>query len=336
MANYRDAGVDTDAANASEELIGAEVKRTYNSQVVSGVGGFGAVYSLSKIKKMKNPLLVSTVDGVGTKVKIAARMGKWDSIGADVVNPFANGLLAMGGERLFFLDYLAASKIEPEKIRQIVSGMAGACEAIKCPLVGGETAEMPGVYGDGETDIVGCMVGVVDKKDLIDGSTIKNGDALIALPSNGLHTNGYSLARKVLLDKAGFSLHDFLPELECKLGEELLKVHKNYSKTILALRKKIRVKGIAHITGGGLYENVPRIIPKGLAASYDYSSIEAPPIFRLIQRSGGIPTDEMYKTFNMGIGLVLVVSKSDAKKTVAALGESGEKAWVLGHVISNR
>ena len=333
MSEYRDAGVDIDAGNKSEEFIGAEVKRTYNAQVISGVGGFGAVFSLSKVKKMKNPLLVSTMDGVGTKVKVAARMDVWDTVGADIVNHCSNDLAAMGAEPLFFLDYLASSKIAPEKIRKIVSGMANACEAIKCPLVGGETAEMPGVYGEGETDIVGCMVAVVEKKDLFDNSKIKSGDTLVGIASSGLHTNGYSLARKVLLDKAGFSLQDFLPELGCTIGEELLKVHKSYSKNIFTLRKKVKVKGIAHITGGGLYENVPRILPRGLSASYDYSTIESPHIFRLIQRSGGIPTDEMYRTFNMGVGLVVVVAKKDAKKTAKILKGLGERAWVLGAVI---
>ena len=335
MVEYKQAGVDIDAGNESEELIGREVMRTYNTQVISGVGGFGAIYSLAKIKKMKNPMLVSTMDGVGTKVKVAARMDTWNSVGVDIVNHCANDLLAMGAEPLFFLDYLASSKIVPEKIRLIVSGMAGACEKLHCALIGGETAEMPGVYLENEHDIVGCMVGVVEKKNLFDYSKIKSGDALVAIGSSGLHTNGYSLARRVLLDKAGFSLQDFLPELGCTIGEELLKVHKSYTKGILALRKKIKIKGIAHITGGGLYENVPRMLPKGLSASYDYTSIEAPHIFRLIQRSGGIPTEEMYRTFNMGVGMVLVVSKNDAKKCAKLLTELGEKSWVLGRVQKN-
>ena len=242
MANYADAGVDIDAGNESEELIGKEVKRTYNPQVVSGVGGFGAVYSLSKVKKLRNPLLVSTVDGVGTKVKVAARMDKWDTVGADIVNHCSNDLLAMGAEPLFFLDYIASSKVAPEKIRLIVSGMVSACVPLGCPLIGGETAEMPGVYGEGETDIVGCMVGVVDKKSMFDNSKIRSGDALIALSSNGLHTNGFSLARKVLLDKAGFSLQDFQPELGGTIGEELLRVHRSYSKNAPALSRQAELK----------------------------------------------------------------------------------------------
>ncbi len=332
MSGYKEAGVDIEAGNDSEELIAKEAKRTYNAQVVSGVGGFGAVYSLAKVRKMKNPLLVSTIDGIGTKVKVAAMMGKWDSIGQDIVNHCSNDILAMGAEPLFFLDYLASSKISPEKIQLIVSGMASACAELGCPLIGGETAEMPGVYLENESDVVGCMVGVVDKKKMIDGSKISAGDALIGVASNGLHTNGYSLARKVLFEKAGFGPRDFMPELDGTIGDELLKVHRSYSKNVLALGQKVALKGIAHITGGGLQENVPRIIPEKLRANYDYTSIEALPIFRLIQRSGGIATGEMYRAFNMGVGLVIVVAKKDTKKTVAFLNSRGERAWPLGSV----
>ncbi len=330
--SYREAGVDIEAGNTAEELIGWAVKKTYNTQVVAGVGGFGAVYSLSKVKKMKNPLLVSTVDGVGTKVKVAAMMNKFDSVGADIVNHCSNDLLSMGAEPLFFMDYIAASQLDPKRAEEIVKGMADACEKISCPLIGGETAEMPGVYREGEHDIVGMMVGIVDRKDLLDGLKIRKGDALIGLASNGLHTNGYSLARKVLFDKAGHKATDYVDDLGGTIGAELLKVHRSYSKSIIALWKKVKVRGVAHITGGGLTENLPRIFPSKLQASLNYSAITFQPIFKYIQRLGHISTEEMFHTFNMGVGLVVVVAKRDMKKTIEFLKKRGETAWQIGEV----
>lgn len=332
MDSYKDSGVDIDAGNRAEALVAQAVKGTYNAQVVSGVGGFGAVYSLAKVRKMKNPLLVSTVDGVGTKLKVAAAMGRFGGVGADIVNHCSNDILAMGAEPLFFLDYIASSRISPEKVAEIVSGMAGACRELGCALVGGETAEMPGIYVEGETDVVGCMVGVVDSRRMIDGSKVRAGDSIIALASSGLHTNGYSLARKVLFDKAGYRATDSLEELGGSIGDALLAVHRSYSKNVLALSRKVALKGIAHITGGGLPENVPRILPSGLQASYDYSSIEVPEIFRLIRRVGGISNEEMFRVFNMGVGLVLIVSRKDAGRAVKFLNARGEKAWPLGEV----
>lgn len=334
MTTYSEAGVSIDSGNKAEELIAEAVRKTYNAQVLAGVGAFGAVYSLAKVKKMKNPLLVSTVDGVGTKLKVASAMNKFDTVGADIVNHCSNDILAMGAEPLFFMDYIATSKLDPGRINEIVKGMADACEKISCPLVGGETAEMPGVYCEGEHDIVGLMVGVVEKKDLLDGSQIREGDALIGLPSNGLHTNGYSLARKVFFDKVGHKASDYVSDIGGTLGDELLKVHKSYSNSILALRKKIKVRGIAHITGGGLLENVPRMMAPKLQASFNYSSIEPLPIFKLIQRLGHISTEEMFHTFNMGVGLVIVVAKKDVKKTVEMLKKIGEMAWLIGEVSS--
>ena len=333
MAGYKEAGVDIDAGNKSEDIISQAVKRTYNREVVSGVGSFGAVYSLAKVKKMKNPLLVSTVDGVGTKLKIAAALNRWDTIGVDIVNHCSNDILAMGATPLYFLDYLASAKMSPEVVGRIVKGMADACIAVGCPLIGGETAEMPGVYYSNEYDVVGCMVGVVDRKYFLDGSKIRKGDAIIALASNGLHTNGYSLARYVLFEKACFKETDIVPEFGHSWGDELLAVHKSYSANVLALMKSVNVKGIAHITGGGIPENVPRIMPKGLSAGIDYSASEVPEVFKLIQRMGHISDQEMFRTFNMGVGLVLVVSKQDVKRSVDFLSKRGETAWVIGRVV---
>ncbi len=333
MSSYKGAGVDIDAGNTSEDLIGEVVKKTYNSQVLMGVGGFGAVYSLAKVKKMKNPLLVSTIDGVGTKIKVAAMMNKFDTVGADIVNHCSNDLLSMGATPLFFLDYIAAAKLEPKRAEELVRGMVDACEKINCPLIGGETAQMPGVYKDDEHDVVGVMIGIVDKKDLLDSSGVQKGDVLIGLGSNGLHTNGFSLARRVLFDKAGHKAADYMDDLGTTLGEELLRVHRSYSNAILALREKVKVKGVAHITGGGLVENVPRIMPPKLQASFNYSSLnEFPPIFKIIQRLGHISSEEMFRAFNVGVGLVVVVSKRDAKKTIEFLTKKGEKAWQIGEV----
>lgn len=336
MASYRDAGVDIDAGNKAEELIANAVKKTYNSQVVCGVGGFGAVFSLSKLKKMKNPLLVSTVDGVGTKLKVAAMLGKWDTVGADIVNHCSNDILAMGARPLFFMDYIAASSISPKHVQSIVSGMATACRELDCPLIGGETAEMPGVYERGESDVVGCMVGAVDRSALIDGSKIREGDVLVALASSGLHTNGYSLARKVLFESAAFKVDDYVHEAGGYIGEALLRVHKSYSKVVLSLAEKVQVRGIAHITGGGLPENLQRIMPKGLEAKIDYASIKVPPIFRLIQSKGAISDAEMFRTFNMGVGLVIAVKKGDVDFALNFLSKSGEHAWILGEVVEKK
>lgn len=332
MADYKSAGVDIDAGNMAEELIGKAVKSTYNKNVLAGVGAFGGVVSLKPLLKLKDPVLVSTVDGVGTKLKVAALANKWDTVGEDIVNHCSNDILAMGAKPLFFMDYLAAEKISPQKVQKIVAGMARACKELDCPLIGGETAEMPGVYLENEHDVVGMMVGFAEKAKIVDGRRIAEGDCMIALGSSGLHTNGYSLARDVLFNRMGYGVNDFVQELGSTVGEALLAVHKSYSKSVLALMEKIRVKGIAHITGGGLEENVPRILPKNLAAEYDFGSIKMPPIFRLIQEKGNIGADEMFRAFNMGVGLVVIVSKGDAAKTVDFLSKKGEAAWIFGRL----
>jgi len=333
MASYKDAGVDIDAGNESVRLIKDKIKTTFNKNVLTGIGAFGGAFSLAGLKGMKEPVLVSTIDGVGTKLKVAAKAGKWNNVGRDIVNHCSNDILGLGAKPLFFLDYIAASKIEPKRIEEIVSGMADACKEFGCALIGGETAEMPGVYEKGEHDLAGCMIGVVDRKKIIDGSKIKKGDCLIGIASNGLHTNGYSLARKVLFEDAGFSVEDSPAGLGTTLGEALLQSHRSYSKVVLALSEKISVKGIAHITGGGLIENVPRIIPSGLKAEFDYTSIPKQPIFELLKEKGELPDSELYRVFNMGVGLVVVVKKSDASFAVDFLSKKGEIAWVFGRVM---
>ena len=333
MSSYKEAGVDIDAGIKSVELIKKEVKTTHNSRVLNNIGAFGGLFSLSEVCKMKDPLLVSTIDGVGTKLKIASQMNKWQGVGEDIVNHCSDDILALGAKPLFFLDYLASDKLVPENIASVVSGMAKACREINCAIVGGETAEMPGVYKEKEHDIAGCMVGVVEKKKIIDGSKIKENDIIIGLASNGLHTNGYSLARHVLFEKAKLKPTDFVKELNNTVGDELLKVHKSYSKNVLALAEKIEIKGIAHITGGGLVENVPRILPKSLKAEFDYSSIKVPEIFKLIQKQGNIAQEEMFRVFNMGVGLVIVIAKKDKEKAITFFNAVSENAWILGKII---
>ena len=335
MSKYAEAGVNIDAGNEAILRIKKHVKATHSSIVLGDFANFAGVVSLKKFSKMKEPLLVSTMDGVGTKIKIAAAMGKWDTVGQDIVNHCSNDVLPIGAEPLFFLDYIAASRIKPETVESIVAGMSKACKEVGCALIGGETAEMPSVYSEGEHDIAGCMVGIVDRKDAIDISKIKAGDVLLALPSNGLHTNGYSLARKVLLDESWMNINEHVKELGCSLGEELLRVHKSYSKAVLGLSKKVKVKGIAHITGGGLVENLPRILPKGTGAEIDEAKIKVQPIFDLIQNKGNISKGEMYRVFNMGLGLVIAVEKGNADKAMKMLQKSGQDSYYIGRIVKD-
>jgi phosphoribosylformylglycinamidine cyclo-ligase len=317
-------------------LIKQHVKKTFNQNVLLDVGLFGGVISAERLKEMEEPVLVSSIDGVGTKLKVAAKMDKWDSVGKDIVNHSANDILCQGAEPFFFLDYIAAEKLNPLQIEQMVKGLSEACAEANIPLIGGETAEMPGVYEKGEVDLAGCIVGIMDKKKVIDGQNIVEGDVLIGLASDGLHTNGYSLVRKVFFEVARMDVKDRVEELGTTLGEELLKPHRSYVNPVLALKKELELKGIAHITGGGLVDNVPRIIPKGLGAQIEKAKIEVKPIFKLVQRLGNVPEDDMWKTFNMGVGLVLVVSKDEAGKAVARLNELGEKASIIGQVVKGQ
>ena len=329
---YKDAGVDIEANLKANRLVKEHVKKTFNKHVLLDVGLFGGAISAEKLKKYNEPVLVASIDGVGTKLKIAAKLNKWDTVGKDIVNHSADDILCQGAEPFFFLDYIAAEKLNPKQIEQIVKGMSEACLEADLPLIGGETAEMPGVYKKGEVDIAGCIVGVMEKGRVVDGSTIKEGDAVIALPSNGLHTNGYSLARKVMFEIAGFDVNDHLDELGTTVGLALLAPHKGYVKPVLALMKEFEVKGLAHITGGGLIDNVPRVLPEGLGVKIEKSKIKTPPIFKLIQEKGNVPEDDMWHTFNMGVGFVVIVPAEQAEAAIAKLKELGEEAYAIGIV----
>lgn len=331
---YKASGVDIDAGNESVRRIREHVKRTFTPDVRMDIGKFGGAISASRLKSMEDPVLVSSIDGVGTKVMVAGMMGKWDTVGKDIVNHSVGDILTTGAEPMFFLDYIANEKLEPQAIEQIVKGMSEACIEAGAALVGGETAEMPGTYMKGEKDIAGCIVGTVERGRMIDGSKIKEGDALIGISSNGLHTNGYSLARKVLFGKAGYSVSDRPEELGGEtVGEALLKPHTLYSKAVLPLLKQFDIRGIAHITGGGLVDNTPRVFPEGLSATIKKGSLPVPPVFTLIQKKGSVPEADMYRAFNMGVGMVLVAPQHQAQQIVQTINSSGLKSNLIGRMV---
>ena len=311
---YAQAGVDVDLGNAVKSRIHNMVKVTHGPEVLGKIGGFGGLFS-ANFKGMKDPVLVSSVDGVGTKLKIAFAAGRHDTVGQDLVNHCIDDIAVLGARPLFFLDYIGAEKLEPAVFEELLSGFAKACKAGGCALVGGETAQMPGMYHPGEYDLAGTIVGVVDRKKMIDGSRIKPGDVIIGLPSNGLHTNGYSLARKVLFETMGLKLTSKLPGVTKPLGEELLRVHRNYQPLLSMLPEKL-VKGIAHITGGGLVDNFPRVLPENCDALIETKRWKVPALFQHIQENGKVDAAEMYQVFNMGIGMTLVVAEADAQETV--------------------
>jgi phosphoribosylformylglycinamidine cyclo-ligase len=321
---YAQAGVDVDLGNAVKRGIQSIVRSTHGPQVLGKIGGFGGLFR-TDFKGMKDPVLVSSVDGVGTKLKIAFATNRHDTVGQDLVNHCIDDIAVLGARPLFFLDYIASGKLEPEVFTQLLTGFAKACKAGGCALIGGETAQMPGMYHAGEYDVAGTIVGVVDRPRMLDGSLVKPGDVLIGLPSNGLHTNGYSLARKVLLGTLGLKAASRLPELRLTLGEELLRVHKNYQPLMAGLPAGL-LHAAAHITGGGLLDNLPRVLPKGTQANIRRSAWKVPPLFRIIESGGRIDSEEMYQVFNMGIGMVLIVSKiraAEAQKLTGgkAIGE---------------
>lgn len=329
---YKQAGVDIAAGNEAVERMKKHVKRTMRPEVLTGLGGFGGLFGLNK-DKYEEPVLVSGTDGVGTKLKLAFEMDKHDTIGIDAVAMCVNDVVVTGAEPLFFLDYLACGKLVPEKIEAIVKGVADGCEQAGCALIGGETAEMPGMYQDGEYDIAGFTVGIVDKPKAIDGSGIAAGDAVIGLGSSGVHSNGFSLVRRLLLDTKGYKFSDKLPELEGQtLGEVLIEPTRIYVKSVLKLIESVQVKGMAHITGGGFIENIPRVLPEGVNVDIDLGAWPVQPVFGLMQRDGSISDRDMYTTFNMGIGMVLVVPADQAAQAVKLAGELGEKAYVIGRV----
>ena len=312
---YAAAGVDIDLANRVKKGLQEKVRTTFGPEVLGRIGGFGGLFK-ANFKGMKEPVLVSSIDGVGTKLKVAIALGRHSTIAQDLVNHCINDIAVTGAQPLFFLDYIGAERLDPTVFDQLVSGFTKACKEGGCALIGGETAQLPGLYHSGEYDLVGCIVGVVDRTRLLDGRRIVPSDVVIGLASNGLHTNGYSLARKVLLDRMHFDLLKKVDGIARPLGEELLRVHKNYQ-TLIASIAPGRIKGAAHITGGGIVDNLPRILPPVCDALIETHSWNVPAIFRLIQRGGDISREEMYQVFNMGIGMVLVVSKSNAEEVLA-------------------
>ena len=329
---YKDAGVDIDAANEATSRIKRLAASTFTANVLTEIGSFGGMFR-PDFGAMKTPVLVASADGVGTKLRVAFMTGIHNTVGYDLVGHCVNDILVQGAQPLFFLDYIAAGKLVPDTVEQIIDGLARGCKEAGCPLIGGETAEMPGFYADGEYDIAGFIVGCVDKDDVIDGSRIQPGDALIGLPAVGLHTNGYSLARKLLFDVAGYQPDTYVEELGCTVAEELLKPHRSYLRALEKVIGKGIIKGLVHITGGGLLENIPRILPKQTAVKITAGSWNVLPVYHLLQRLGNVPPREMYRTFNMGIGMVVIVSLADVHRLIAHLDEAGEKHFDIGRVV---
>jgi len=328
---YKDSGVDIAAGNSFVNLIKPLVKATSRPGVLADIGGFGGLFSLDTTK-YKNPVLVSGTDGVGTKLKVAFMADRHDTVGIDLVAMCVNDIIVQGAEPLFFLDYLATGKLLPEKAAEIVKGIAEGCKQAGCALIGGETAEMPGFYSDGEYDVAGFTVGVVDRDKIIDGSTISVGNKLIGIASSGIHSNGYSLARTLIFDHMGLSINDEFPGSTVSVADVLLTPTRIYVRSILGLLKEFTINGIAHITGGGLLENVPRVLPKGCQANIHTNSWELPNLFKILQKAGNVERDEMYRTFNMGIGMVLVVPESQTEEMIDRLKGLGESAWVIGEI----
>jgi len=331
--SYSDAGVDIDAATRATDKIKELARRTFNERTLSEIGSFGGMFD-GAFPKLKQPVLVASADGVGTKLKIAFLAGIHNTVGRDLVNHCVNDILVQGARPLFFLDYIATGKLLPEVVASIVEGVANGCRENGCVLLGGETAEMPDFYATGEYDIAGFIVGVADREHVIDGSRIEPGDELLALPSVGLHTNGYSLARKLLLEVAGYDIQQHLDEIGTTVGAALLQPHVSYLKPLDSLLDSGRIKGLAHITGGGLTDNLPRVLPDGCAVEINKGSWPTLPIFELMQRIGKVTETEMYRTFNMGVGMVVVVSANDSSAVRAQLETQGTSVYHIGHVVS--
>lgn len=324
---YKKAGVDLDAGARTVALMRDAVRGTYTDNVLSDVGNFGGLFSLMNLKTMAHPVMVASTDGVGTKTKVAAKLKRWDSIGQDLVNHCINDILVQGADPLFFLDYVASDKLDDQQIATIVSGMAQACREAGVALLGGETAEMPGVYASGEVDVVGTIVGAVDYDSVIDGKQIQTGDTILALPSSGLHTNGFTLARSILDHLDWETVH---PKLNQSLGDALLAIHRCYLHEIRQIRDKVDIRGLAHITGGGLLDNLPRILPEGLGATIQRDSWEIPAIFQLIQEQGEISELEMFRVFNMGLGMLIIVPPDHTQTILDTL----EEAFIVGEIVA--
>lgn len=330
---YAEIGVDIDKGEELVRHIKTSVRSTFSHSVVGGIGGFGAFFD-ARFKGYKSPVLVSSVDGVGTKLMVAHMMGKHDTVGQDLVNHCVNDILVCGATPLYFMDYFACGKLHLEVARSVLDGFVIACKENSCSLIGGETAEMPGFYDENEYDLAGTIVGVVERKRIIDGRKIRKGDVLVGLPSTGLHTNGYSLARSVLLPR--FKLDQHMDDLACTLGEALLAVHRSYRKPVMQLLRKFDVHGLSHITGGGIVGNTMRIVPKNLALQIDWGAWTRPPIFTLIQTTGEVPEDDMRRAFNLGIGLIAIVGKNACDDVVKFLRARGEKPILLGEVVARK
>ena len=329
---YKDSGVDIHAGYETVRLIKDYVKKTYTKGVMSDIGGFGGMFGIDK-DEFEEPVLVSGTDGVGTKLMIAFLTDVHDTIGEDAVAMCVNDVICQGAKPLFFLDYIATGKLDPRKAADIVKGVANGCIKAGAALIGGETAEMPGLYSEGEYDIAGFCVGIVDKKKIIDGSKIVEGDVLIGIPSSGFHSNGYSLVRKVFFDHKNYEVNQYVEELGCTLGEALMVPTRIYPQIVLDLISKFEIKGMSNITGGGFYENIPRMFPDGITADIETKDINVLPVFKLLQREGNVDTDEMYSTFNMGIGLVAAVSLDISKEVIEYLRIMGEEPVVIGHTV---
>lgn len=331
---YAEAGVDVEAANTTKRRMRALVRSTFGPEVVTDIGGFGGLFA-PRWSTYDDPVLVSSVDSVGTKLKVAFMMNRHDTVGIDMVNHCVNDILVQGAEPLFFMDYIGMGAHQQEVVLQIIEGLAAACRRAGCALLGGEMATLPGFYRPGEYDLAGTIVGMVERKRIVDGSSIRAGDVLVGLGSDGLHTNGYSLARKLLFEVAGLGIADRVEELGGMVGEELLRPHRSYLFPIRALLDTVDVHGMAHITGGGMVDNIPRILPDGLSAVIQRGSWWVPPIFVLLQKVGDVEEQEMLHTFNMGVGMVVLVSAQDVEVSRATLERHGERTYVLGRVVSD-
>ena len=329
---YADAGVDIDRANRTKKRIKYLAHKTFTRGVLSEIGGFGGLFSIDR-EKYLDPVLVSSVDGVGTKLKVAFEMKMHHTIGADLVNHCVNDIAVQGAAPLFFMDYLATGKLDPAITEKVIEGLADACKHNGCALIGGETAEMPGFYPDGEYDLAGFIVGVVERERIITGKAVQPGDIILGLASNGLHTNGYSLARKLLFESAHYTPDSYVNELKGKVGNELMHTHRSYWPIIKKLVNADCVSALAHITGGGITENLPRVLPRGVAAVIDMGSWPVLPIFEHLQKLGHVPPDEMLRTFNMGLGMLLVVPSAKFKKAQNVLDKIGEKAYTVGRIV---
>ena len=333
-SKYTEAGVNIDTGMQIVKDIKKQVRETFSPAVLTDIGLFGGLFDINKTNSPAHPVLVSSIDGVGTKLHIAAQLNKFYNAGRDIVAHCCNDIVVQGARPLFFLDYVASAELGPDAVKEIITGIADECKNNGCALLGGETAEMPGTYVAGQYDLVGCIVGVVDRKKIIDGKTISTGDVIIGLPSSGLHTNGYSLARKVLLTDAKIDLNDIPEGCERTLGDILLESHRSYTPMLLELLEKFEIKGLAHITGGGLIENVPRILPENVDAKIDLAKIDIPPIYTLIQKLGEVELEEMFRVFNMGIGMTVFVKANDAEKIMEEISKIGLKPEIIGEVVT--